>query len=294
MSPAPLNLSAGDFDAYRPERATSNAYSRPRIEVKQRAMAWGRRVAERLSAMGIAVDLCGSDEHPSLRNHRRVDTQWIFFWRDEKAREELDRLLDHGRSIAATLDDPSPYRRHAFLALRIDAQAVEVCCAVHPEATVDVDNLRARLEPRCGPPPRPLEPADEAEAPLATELTEALHRLPEQFAIGVGRTDAPGAAAPDPSGPHGAASGAGSVERVACAAADAATVTGMLERAAAGQVPLWIGWSVPREVAIEHAAILDEQLETAIVALAPVYRLVAWSRDNDHIALDRRLEGAQR
>jgi hypothetical protein len=51
---------------------------------------------------------------------------------------------------------------------------------------------------------------------------------------------------------------------------------------------------VPRDVALEHAEILDEQLEDALVALAPIYKLVAWSRQNDHIALDRRLEGIER
>jgi hypothetical protein len=38
---------------------------------------------------------------------------------------------------------------------------------------------------------------------------------------------------------------------------------------------------------------VDEQLEDAIIALAPVYRLVAWSRDNDRIALDRRIESVE-
>jgi sRNA-binding protein len=250
----PLLLLAGaDFDAYLPERAASNAFSRPRIEVKQRAIAWARSVAVRLAAEGIAASVEGSDEHPSLRNKRRVERQWVFFWRDEAAREELGRLLDQRRSIAEALDDPSPYTRHAFLALRIDARGLEVCFAVHPEAGVDVDNLRARL----------------AAPPLAEELLAALRGLPDEFEIGT---------TPD--------------DRRPCAGASAQEIVDMIARAAEGQVPLWIGWSVPREVALDHAAILDDQLEDAIVALAPIYRLVAWSRDNDHIALDRRLEGA--
>ena len=268
-----LNLSAGDFDAYLSERATSNAYSRPRIEVKQRAMAWGRRVSARLLDLGITVELHGSDEHPSLRNKKRVDCQWVFFWRDQAARDELDRLLDQGRRIADAIDDPSPYTRHAFLALRIDARAVEVSFAVHPDAKVDIDNLRARLAPGgdAG--------ADDG-ATLAAEFTTALRRLPEQFTVGVGHAHKGGEAP--------AAQG-----RVSTHAVDSDQIMEMLAGAAAGQLPLWIGWSVPREVAIEHSTILDEQLEDAIVALAPIYQLVAWSRENDHIALDRRLEGVE-
>jgi hypothetical protein len=271
MSHPGLNLTARDFDAYTAEKATSNAYSRPRLEVKQRALAWARGVVARLAALGIAVDVEGSDEHPSLRNKKRVDCQWVFFWRSPAARDELDRLLEAGRSIAEELDEavhdngaagrpagalvppPGPYTRHAFLALRIDAGAVDVCFAVPPRAKVDADNLRARL-------------ADGAEA-LTRELTAALAALPEQFAIGVAPED-----------------------RVPASSAAPEAIRAMIDRAAAGGLPLWIGWSVGRDTAVAHADILDEQLEDAIIALAPIYRLVAWARDNDHIALDRRME----
>lgn len=263
MSYPSLQLTARDFDAYAADKATSKAYSRPRLEVKQRALAWARGVVRRLAELGISVDVHGSDEHPSIRNKYRADCQWVFFWRDQAARDELDRLLDRGRSISDVIDDPSPYTRHAFLALRISESEVEVCFAVHPDAKVDIDNLRARLAPAEGA-------ADEQTSPLAAELTSALHALPEQFSFG-----------------------ARGGERVACSAATADAIVQMLRRAADGQVPLWIGWSVPRETAVQHADILDEQLEDALVALAPIYRLVAWSRENDRIALDRKLEGIE-
>ncbi|WP_437813444.1 hypothetical protein [Sorangium sp. So ce1078] len=263
MSHPSLHLTARDFDAYAAEKATSKAYSRPRLEVKQRALAWARGVVARLGELGISVDVHGSDEHPSIRNKHRADCQWVFFWRDQTARDELDRLLDRGRSISDAIDDPSPYTRHAFLALRISEGEVQVCFAVHPDAKVDVDNLRARLSAT-------EEATGEPASPLAAELTSALHALPEQFSFGAGGGD-----------------------RVACSAATSDAIAEMLRRAADGQVPLWIGWSVPRETAVEHADILDEQLEDALVALAPIYRLVAWSRENDRIALDRKLEGIE-
>ncbi|MFS8072055.1 MAG: hypothetical protein ACMG6S_37270, partial [Byssovorax sp.] len=161
MSQPSLNLTARDFDAYAAEKATSNAYSRPRLEVKQRALARARGVVARLAEQGLAVDAHGSDEHLSLRNKKRVDCQWIFFSRDAAARDELERLLDRGRSISDVIDDPSPYDRHAFLALRLDAHAVEVCFAVPSQAQVDLDDLRARLDAG-------------GESALAAELIQAL------------------------------------------------------------------------------------------------------------------------
>lgn len=262
MSPVPLHLLVTDFDAYAHEKATSKAYSRPRLEVKQRFLAWARAVVTRLAELGISVEVHGSDEHPTLRNKSRVECQWVFFSRDRAARDELDRLLDAGRTISAAIDDPSPLARHAFLALRLDSARVEVCFAVHPEAKVDIDNLRARLTATS-------EARDGVHA-LTAELTAALHALPDEFAIGVDE------------------------ERLAARAASPAVIETMLERAAKGQVPLWIGWSVPRDVALEHADTIGEQLEDALIALAPIYVLVSWSRQNDHIALDSRLEGVER
>jgi hypothetical protein len=261
MSQVPLHLSVSDFDAYAPEKATSKAYSRPRLEIKQRVLSWARRVVSRLAALGISVDVHGSDEHPTLRNKGRVDCQWVFFSRDHAAREDLDRLLDAERKIAAQIDDPSPFARHAFLALKLDASRVEVCFAVHPEAKVDIDNLRARLTAN--------NEARDGVHELSAELSVALHGLPDEFSMGVGD------------------------EHVAAHAATPSAIEAMLERASAGQVPLWIGWSVPREIALEHAETIGEQLEDALLALAPIYQLVSWSRQNDRIALDRRLEGIE-
>ncbi len=47
----------------------------------------------------------------------------------------------------------------------------------------------------------------------------------------------------------------------------------MLDRVERAQRPLWLGWSVPRELALAHAASLDEQMQDALVALGPVFAL---------------------
>ena len=251
MNQESLFSGAADFDAYLPERATSNAYARPRLELKQRLSAWARRVTPRLADGGLSARTHESDEHLSLANHFRVEAQWVYFWSEDEPRAKIERLLEESRPIAARIGDPSQEHRHAFLALKVDAAGVEVSCAVHPEASIDIDNLRARLA---------------ASGDFATELTAALAALPEQFVLGVG---------PD--------------ERMPAASATPTSIRAWIERAAAEGLPLFIGWSVERELALAHADSLGEQLEDALVALVPVYLLVAWSPDNDHIHLEARL-----
>ncbi|HEY2514169.1 MAG TPA: KOW motif-containing protein [Polyangiaceae bacterium] len=260
MSSAPdadtLHLTSADFDAYLPERATSNAFTRPRLELKQRMLGWAKGVVTRLAEIEVPVEVTGSDEHPSLRNGRRVDCQRVFFWRDAAARAEIERLIDHKRSLAATLGDPAPHQRHAYLGLRIDAQKVEVSVELHADAWVDLRNLRALL----------------ADPARILELTSALDALPDQFTVGL--SDAP-------------------AERNPAAGTSSDTIRSLSARAEQEGKSLWIGWTIPRDVAVTHSEVLDDQLEDAIVALGPIQKLIAWAPDNDLIDLQSEVEAAK-
>ena len=250
MRNTPLGLISGDFDAYHPDRAASNAYSRPRLEFKQRAMSWARGVTERLRMIGIPVDVHASDEHPSVRNGHRVDQQWVFFWRDAAERAALDALLDQRRGIVESLHDPSPYYRHAFLALRLDSNEIEVSAQLHADAWVDFESFRGRLARDDG----------------AEVLLAALSRLPEQFSIGISGRD---------------------LNPVAGASAD--DLTSLVSRVVEQGAAFWVGWTVPRDVALEHTTLLDEQLEDALIALAPVYMLLAWNEADDPAGIGAKL-----
>ena len=251
---ASLRLTSADFDAYLPERATSNAFTRPRLELKQRMLVWAKGVVARLAEIDIPVEVTGSDEHPSLRNGRRVDCQRVFFWRDAEARAEIERLIDRKRSLGETLGDPAPHQRHVFLALRIDAQKVEVSVELHPEAWVDGRNLHALL----------------ADPSRTLAFTTALESLPDQFTIGLA-TDA---------------------ERKPAARATSDALRELFARSEQDGKSLWIGWTIPRDVAVTHAELLVDQLEDAIVALGPIEKIIAWAPDNDLLDLGSELAAA--
>jgi hypothetical protein len=143
--------------------------------------------------------------------------------------------------------DGSPDAREgcAELALVVSAKEVFVALELPASASLDQKNLRARLSD----PERNL------------ELRGALEALPEQFTAGL---------AEDPGAP--------------AALLDGTAMSSLLDRSGRTGRTLRIGWSVPCDVAVVHSTLLDEQLGDAMVALAPVYRLVAWAADNDLLA----------
>lgn len=240
-------FSASEFDAYAPPKASSNAFNRPRLEAREKATSLGRSMQADATSLGLALELRASDEHPSLWNKRSVTAQWVFLWRDAESRKALDALTEGGRSLKETLTDPTPFFRHAFLALHVDHEGVEVSLRVHGDAWVDARNLRARC----------------ASAEGRAALVEAIRALPEDFVLGV--TDA---------------------ARMPVREVTDATLDGAL--AAWSQPTQWwsVGWPLPRAVVLDQGGALEDPILAAFRALVPIYRLVAWSRDNDLIAVD--------
>jgi hypothetical protein len=159
----------------------------------------------------------------------------------------IERLEDLGvdATIAATEQDKealSPAVRFALRSAAPDATRLVLAMdAVRVRAGLELPATQARAaRARLSDPAR------------ALELATALEALPEQFTMG--------------------ASG-----DVAIAEAPRATpddMRALLDRVEREQGTMWIGWSVPRELAVEHATLLDEQLADAIVALAQVFALL--------------------
>lgn len=152
--------------------------------------------------------------------------------------------------VPRTEPELDPLRAHPYLALTIDSVHVAVSLEVCPEAEADVKNARARI----------------GDPTALLELMALLEWMPEQFAIGV--------------------VGVPSFPRAKEASAD--DIRALLEDSHRSRRALWIGWSVNREIALAHAGELEEMLADALVALAQVYKLLAWAPDNDLIAAGRR------
>ncbi len=238
----PLRLTSADFDAYRPNRAVSDSSARQRLELKQRMDAWAPRIVKRLDSLSISADVRCSDEHPNVRNKGRVDCQRLLFWL--RGTEERRPTFEKKRRLSASVDDASD-KNQSFLAIQVDSTGVWASLEVHPHARQEVKALKARINDPAG----------------AEALLDVLHRLPNQFVIGLtGETD--GVAA----------------DRISTAA-----MSELLERSRTSGNALRIGWHVPREIAVTHADDLDDLLVDAIVALVPLYQLIGSAAHSDSV-----------
>jgi hypothetical protein len=132
------------------------------------------------------------------------------------------------------------------LALALEARSHVEVALELPWA--DVPALRARF----------------ADAERALELSTVIEALPEQFEMG----------------------GARDARRVPVAFASADELRALLERLEQEHQGFWLGWRVPRAAAVQHAALLDELLEDAIVALGGLLALVAWTPASPSVARD--------
>jgi len=241
-------LRVSDFDAYLPEKWTSNVYTRERLEAKQCLLNLGRALVPVLEELGIEVQIYASDEHPSLWNQKKVDAQWVFFWRTEAQRKVLEAQVDLERTLAATLADPTPMTRHAFLCLRLDRDTLRVGLQIHHDAWVDCVNLKNKL----------------SDPGSRREVGDLVARLPEPIVIGL--------------------SGRAATPAAELAADLVAEHVESLERTA--DAVMFIGLDVSRADAVAMGSDLVGYLVPRMAALAELYRFGAWSERNDHVSSD--------
>jgi hypothetical protein len=255
-------LTAGDFDCYEPRKWKSNVYNRERLEVKQKLVALSRALSGVVGSDGSPLFIESSVEHPALWNHKQVDNQSVFFSRHEAARKELDAIIDRSKPMATLLDDPTPQRNHLFLAITLSHESLEVSLRLHPDARVDRQNLERKLE----------------EHYEAERLSGLLAELPEGYKLGITPELAP-------------------VSEGGLDAESLRELVGKLPPGGSmslpGQPPrlFYVGQVLPRTEAVALSPeALVEWVQARLAELAPLYRYIAWSRDNDYVSMRQVLD----
>jgi hypothetical protein len=246
-----------DFDAYAPNKWKSNVFNRERLEVKQKLLSLGKELSGALVAADGSPLLCeASVEHPALWNHKQVESQHLFFSRNEGARKELDRIIDRARSMTTMLEDPTPQRNHVFLTVGIFHDRMDMSLRLHPDAKIDRQNLERKS----------------VELWEREKLVDLLRSLPAGSTVGV---------------TEGA--------RFSSREADEAKLKTALADLARPELPgkthwLVIGRSLPRADATQLGPEVVTTARAELDALLPIYHWVAWSRDNDFVLMREQLK----
>ncbi|WP_394842586.1 KOW motif-containing protein [Pendulispora brunnea] len=190
---ATLDLKNADFELLASDKRAAFT------PLRSRMVAWARRIAARLSELGIDVEATWTDEE-------HIDV------REQTA---------GGKMGTASIVFHAPVRKNAILALRLRPKVVEVSVELYP-------SVHARA--------------------VQGEIVGLFDALPDQFSLGKIED----------------------LNRIPTREANADDVRTLLE----GDAGLWLGWSVPREVVLKHAALVGEQLGDAVIALSAVFALV--------------------
>lgn len=239
-------FSKEDFDAYLPEKWSSNMFTLPRRKVKDKLDFVGRRLTQDFEAAGLVLTLHLSDDHPSLWNNKKVDTQWLFFSRDLAAQKELSEIIDTERTLAATLADPTPLYRHIFLGVSLNSDYLEIGIRLHYDAWVDRKNLLALC----------------ADTEKQHAFIELCQNLGGGFEIGL--TD-------------GARIPTGDVNQD--------TLNGSIEAFTDAKGWLFIGKRVSCDDATPAAGAILDSICEVMNSLIPVYRFISWSPSNDAVSM---------
>lgn len=241
-------FSGEDFDAYAPSKWSSNMFTLQRRKVKDKLDVLGKQLAGEFGNAGLELILHLSDDHPSLWNNKKVDTQWLFFSRDTNAQRELSDIIDTEKTLAATLVDPTPLYRHIFLGVSINETALEIGIRLHHDAWVDRKNLLSILN-------------DEEKRRGFISLCQS---LPAQIGFGLHQTEL---------------TAVGNLEGDTLQA-----FQNEFDTSSKGW--MFLGARIARDEVVNQGADIALSVISIMSQLVPVYKYIAWSPQNDALSID--------
>jgi len=160
------------------------------------------------------------------------------------------------------IEDPSPQRNHLFLAVTLAEQSLELSLKLHPDARVDRENLERKSD-------------DHFER---EKLLHLLRGLGDGYRVGITPEVMPVAELDDAKlGALIGALGKGS-------ATPSALTLG------APQKLFYVGRAIARAEAVAAAGAVVDEAKKTLQALLPIYRFIAWSRDNDFVSIKEALQ----
>jgi transcription antitermination factor NusG len=251
MRPAFLGFGPEDFDAFEERKWSSNRFNLERMRAREKLCALADAVAPAAWLDRFGLERGVTHDHPTIFNHRRVTSQWVYFLRSQEDRRRLSAILDREHPLRRQIEDAAEHHMHALIGLELHLGGLDVFVGMHRTAWVDAKNLFQKVSD-----PYELE-----------RLMDLVRALPEPFALS------------HPDGPVPAAS-------VAPAHLEALQRSLTPEGATEW---LRLGVSLDRSDARLADPALTDVIGEVLLALGPVYAYAAWRPDNDQISVKEQL-----
>jgi transcription antitermination factor NusG len=232
-----------DFNAYEQKKQSSNAYTLERRKAKDKLLALTRAVQEELEDELKGLELGASDEAPTVANARKVEAQWIFFTRNADDRTSIRKLLQKtDLHEGAGLFDIAIQHQHACLIMRLDQRGLAVGVELATKAKVDRENTSEKLK----------------QGWAREKLVEIARGLPNgaEISFAGGRADP--------------------------TEIKAAELESWIAPLAEDKSPFVAEALLPRAEEILKSTALIGTINEHVAAFLPLYRFMAWARDNEH------------
>lgn len=247
-------LTADSFAAYSPEKWSSNVYNLVRMRVKDAMVGLCERVQETLKQELADLEHGASDDMPNLSNQKKVDAQWIFWFRDAAARTALAGFLERVKLDQSALLNIAPQDKHAAIAVVLRQTELWIGLHVATGATVDRRNIAAKLQ----------------KGWERERMLDLLKALPEGASVGLGS------------------------EKQMVIEANLSHLEDQAAALDHSEAAWQLGYSIPAAEVMTGGEAIVERVAATMRQLLPVYRFVTWTRDNDHIDAGKQLQEEKR
>ena len=238
------------FDAYQERKWSSNRFNLERMRAREVLESLVRPLVRREPVEATGLALASTQDHPTIFNHRRVDSQLAYLLRDAKARKRLHLIIDREHPLHRQIEDAAEHHSHAILAFELDFDGLEVFFGIHRNAWLDARNLVEKLT------------RDDHGA----DFLELVRGLPESLRLSIGEQATP---VSDVEATH--------LDALATLQPD-------------GQDAWFrVGARFSRDDEQLAGAAFTETAASLLDALLPVYAFAAWSSDNDFLSMASQL-----
>lgn len=238
------------FSVYVPAKWSSNVHTLARMRNKDAMLTLCAALEVGLGEALAGLAKQASDEFPNISNNKRVEAQWVYWFRDAAARQGLATFLERTPLHEKTIFDIAVQDKHAIIAVTLNHDGLWAGLRLAAGATVDRRNLMAKL----------------SQSWERERVLQMLGALPDEVMVRLGDTERAGRDF------------------------DAAALLGLAEQLHSGAGELAIGITVPKDQAVELGADLEQKLLATLSCALPLYRFAAWTRDNDLIEISKQLQ----